>query len=169
MNNIVMCSSCYGETFEVWFYANSNDTSKFDTENIICYKCYSKKKRTEDNLPFVKYPSKDMKALLLILEDLTFKQSRKAKYPLYQKFCTEKYYVKSTVSEFFAKDPTGEFSAIQHDKTIFEDPKVLITDRMYLSRRSLVSSDNTFDSDALLYKIKRKQPKNDEQAVSKEE
>ena len=37
MNNIVMCSSCFGETFEVWFYANSNKTAKFDTENIICH------------------------------------------------------------------------------------------------------------------------------------
>jgi hypothetical protein len=161
VNNVVMCNKCLAETFESWFYLNESgkEDAEFDIENILCYKCVSKIRKQDRIIAFIKFDIKDLKRFITIIEDLKYKGLKNEKYPLMARIASPKYYIRSTVSEYY-KAHDGKFSPIRNSDDIFEDPKMLITDKNYLSRKTMASA-NTFDKDALLYKIKRKDSKPD--------
>ena len=155
INNMVMCSKCFGETFESWFYNDSNDKTEFDVESILCYKCASKVKRAEKLTCFIKYSEANIKHFMHKISGLNFKSAKKESYPLFPAFATPKFYIKSTVSEYY-QEKHGKLVPLASDPISFEDPLNLVKEKFYLSRKSTTSA-NIFDKDALMYKIKKKE------------
>lgn len=155
VNNMVMCSKCLGETFESWFYNDTNDRTEFDVDGILCFKCASKVKRPEKLTCFLKYSETQIKNFMQKLSAMSYKSAKKETYPLYSPFSTPKFYIKSTVSEFFQMN-NGNLVRLTSDPNAFDDPLDLVKEKFYLSRKS-TSNSNIFDKDALMYKIKKKE------------
>lgn len=154
INNMVMCSKCFGETFESWFYNDSNDHQEFDVESILCFKCASKVKRPEKLTCFIKYPEVQIKQFMQKLSNLNHKSAKKETYPLSKVFATPRFYIRSTASEYYQyKD--GKMVPLASDPISFEDPLNLVKEKFYLSRKTSTSA-NIFDKESLLYKIKKK-------------
>ena len=159
INNMVMCSKCLGETFESWFYNDVNEESEFEVENILCHKCASKLRRTDKLSCFIKYNEADIRKFMIQLEGLQYKYCKKEKYPLYPKFAANKFYIKTSVSEYF-QDIEGKLVPLTTDPNVFDDPINVIKEKFFLSRKSTLSG-NIFDKDALMYKIKKKDNKDE--------
>lgn len=154
VNNMVACAKCFGETFEAWFYNDSSEQTEFDIESILCYACAKKLKRAEYLTCFVKYPEHNIKGFIVMLNELTLKLAKKRTYPLFEAFATPKFYIKSSVSEFY-QEKEGKLVLLDSDPTLYDDPMSVVKEKFYLSRRGTVSN-NIFDKDALMYKIKKK-------------
>ncbi len=162
INNIVMCSLCRGETFECWLYDNRDldRDLEFDPELIRCHKCFFKGSRPNElgkvakGVCFIKYTSKDIDAMLARIDARDF-EGRPG--PLFPKWLASKFYAKHAVSEYFRADG-NTLKPLESDASLFEDPVLVIREKNFLSRKAGMQAANSFDREALEYKIKRKQP-----------
>ena len=161
INNIVMCSQCRGETFECWLYDNREleKDLAFDAELIRCHKCFFKGSRPNEHgkiargVCFVKYAAKDIDALLARLDAGDYFEGRPG--PIFPKWLATKFYAKNAVSEFYRAEG-GSLKPLESDASLFEDPVLVIREKNFLSRKMGMQAANTFDRDAIEYKIKRK-------------
>ena len=156
VNNMVACAKCFGETFESWFYNDTAEETEFNVESILCYHCAKKLKRPEYLTCFVKYSENNIKCMIAMLCDLKHKEAQKKSLPLFETFATPKFYIKSSVSEYY-QEKGGKLVLLSSDPTIFDDPMTVVKETLYLSRRG-TNSNNFFDKEALMYKIKKKSP-----------
>lgn len=175
INNMVMCSRCFGETFESWFYDKTKDSDdvppEFDVDNIICFDCARDKKVNRKKIIwFMKYNKPVLTKVMQMLEDLSFKDIKKTPFPLMTRIATPKYYVKSTVSEYFGLEGE-ELVPLKSDELLVEEPVDILKQKNFLSRKSMLNM-NTFVADALSIKIKLKSKREfpeDEDAKRSEE